>query len=250
MDVKPLGPNDTRRVVVGADASTTRDLTALVGAAWNRESNTVDVIHVRAWKPTRGFLRLGKPTIDLDETIGAEVMRLHKAGQLEAVIADPFQLHALIIEWEKAGIRVIELAQSAGRVEADQGLYDAVIGRTIRHYNDPTLNEHIKNSVALETVRGFRLAKEKTSLKIDCAVALSMALWGAIGTKGAGEWYWVDDPFADPPDPELTGEVSASEAEYCRWRISLNPYLSEEYLRRKQDESKILNTFWNAVKRR
>lgn len=202
MDVHPLRPKDTRRVVVGVDASTSRDLTALIGATYNRESDTVDITHVRAWKPTRGFLRLGKPTIDLAETVGTEVTRLHKGGQLDSVIADPFQLHALIIEWEKAGIKVIELPQTSGRVEADQGLYDAVIGRTIRHYNEPILNEHIRNAVALETPRGFRLAKEKTNLKIDCAVALSMAHWGAIRTKGYGEVSWIADPFADWPPPE------------------------------------------------
>ena len=53
----------------------------------------------------------------------------------------------------------------ARRVEADQALYDAIIGKTIRHYNDPVLNEHVKNAVAIETPRGFRLAKEKTSTK-------------------------------------------------------------------------------------
>jgi phage terminase large subunit-like protein len=90
-------------------------------------------------------------------------------------------LHTLILTWQKAGIRVIELAQNAGRVESDQALYDAVISKSIRHYNDPTLNEHVRNAVAIETLRGFRLAKEKTSRKIDAAVALSMSHYGALG---------------------------------------------------------------------
>jgi hypothetical protein len=180
-DVKPLaGKDDRRRVVVGADGSTSRDLTALVGVQRDEAAHTADVIFCRAWKPVKiAGIRLGKPTIDLAETIGAEVYRLHEAGQLDAVICDPFQLHSLIIEWEKAGIKVIEMPQTGARVESDQALYDAVIGKAIRHYNDPTLNEHMRNAVALETARGFRLAKEKTSQKIDAAVALSMALHGS-----------------------------------------------------------------------
>jgi hypothetical protein len=185
-DVKPLAPKDKRCVVLGADASTSRDFTALVGVEYNRPTNTTDVIFCRVWKPQRGILRMGKPTIDLAETIGKEVKRLHEARQVEAIIADPYQLHGLIIEWQKMGIQVIELAQNAGRVEADQSLYDAVLARSIRHYSDPTLNEHIKNAIAMESVRGFRLAKEKTSQKIDAAVALSMAHYGALETQKAG----------------------------------------------------------------
>jgi hypothetical protein len=83
------------------------------------------------------------------------------------------------VEWEKKGIKTIELPQSAARTEADQALYDAVISRSVRHYGDPTLTEHLHNAVALETLRGLRLAKEKTSLKIDASVALSMSRWGS-----------------------------------------------------------------------
>lgn len=184
-EVKPLQPGENIRLVLGADASTSRDFTALVGVAYNSDSNTSDVRLVKVWKPKKGFLRMGKPTIDLDETIGRQVLKLHEAGQVEAVICDPYQLHSLIIEWEKAGINVIELPQSSGRVEADQALYDSVIGRSIRHFNEPELNEHIRNAVAIETNRGMRLAKEKTSQKIDAAVALSMALHGSLSEQKA-----------------------------------------------------------------
>ena len=198
-EVKPLLPNDKRRVVVGADASTSRDLTSLVGVEWNQNSKTSDVVFSRVWKPIKiAGIRLGKPTIDLEETIGEEVIKLHKAGQLESVVADPFQLHTLIIKWQRMGIKVIELPQTTGRVESDQALYDSVIGKTIRHYNDPTLNEHIQNAVAVETPRGLRLAKEKTSKKIDAAVALSMGLHGCLlfQSRGGGQMTVIPDPFA------------------------------------------------------
>lgn len=182
-EVKPLHPGERARLVLGVDASTTRDLTAMVGVEYKPGLKTTDVRLVRVWKPQRGLLRMGKPTVDLAETLGAAVMELHQAGNLAAVVADPYQLHSLILEWEKAGIRVIELPQNAGRVEADQALYDSIVGMALRHYGDPTLNEHVLNAVAIETPRGFRLAKEKTSRKIDAAVALSMANWGALNNQ-------------------------------------------------------------------
>ncbi len=85
--------------------------------------------------------------------------------------------------WKKKAYRCTNYRRQAQRVEADQALYDAIIGKTIRHYNDPVLNEHVKNAVAIETPRGFRLAKEKTSRKIDASVALSMAHYGALNNK-------------------------------------------------------------------
>ena len=198
-DVKPLQPGDRRRVVFGADASTSRDLTALVGVVYDHESGLTDAVYTRVWKPKPNILRLMKPTIDLDDTIKAEILRLHKAGQVEAVVYDPYQLHSIAMDLSKAGVRMIELPQTNQRTEADQALYDAIIGRLIRHYGDPTLTEHVNNAVAIETPRGFRLAKEKTSRKIDAAVALSMAHHGASTTQKA--WGGVTvfpDIFDDP----------------------------------------------------
>lgn len=177
--LKPLQPGDRRRLVFGADASTSRDLTALVGVEYDQRAEVYRVAYVKVWKPQRGLFRAGRPTIDLDATIGAEILRLHKAGNVAAVIADPYQLHAILIGFERAGIKTIELPQTSGRVEADSSLFDAITGGQLKHYGDPVLDEHIRNAVALETPRGMRLAKERTSLKIDGAVSLSMALWGA-----------------------------------------------------------------------
>jgi len=218
-DCKPLLPKDRRRAVFGADASTSRDLTALVGVTYNQEGGFTDVVYTRTWKPKPNILRLGKPTIDLDETIKAEILHLHAAGLVEAVVYDPYQLHSIAMDLSKAGVRMIELPQTAQRVEADQALYDAIIGRLIRHYGDPTLNEHINNAVAIETPRGFRLAKEKTSRKIDAAVALSMAHHGALNTQKAyGQVIIYPDFFDDPLLEDETLLILGNRA----YRVNIN----------------------------
>jgi hypothetical protein len=224
-DVRPLAPGEKARLVMGADASTSRDFTALVGVEYNDKTNTSDVRHVKIWRPKRGLFRQHKPTIDLEATIAAEVLEMHKAGQVAAVICDPFQLHTSIIAWERAGIKVIELPQSSGRVEADQSLYDSVIARAVRHYNDPTLNEHIKNAVAIETPRGLRIAKEKTSQKIDACVALSMALHGALDLQktAIGLLTVQPDPW-EASDEDLLfyfashGQITESHPPGITWR--------------------------------
>jgi phage terminase large subunit-like protein len=52
--------------------------------------------------------------------------------------------------------------------------------RGISLYNAPDLREHVLNAVSIETPRGIRLSKQKTSLKIDGAVALSFAVLAAV----------------------------------------------------------------------
>jgi phage terminase large subunit-like protein len=212
-DVQRWADGDTRRLVLGADASTSRDLTALVGVTRDDEQRLTEAVYCRVWKPQRNRYRSNKLTVDIDETIGDEVLRLHSLGAVLAVVADPFQLHTCILRWGKAGIPVIELPQNAARVEADQALYDAILGRTLAHCGDPTLTEHVQNAVAIETPRGFRLAKEKTSRKIDAAVALSMAhhvaqrrrRWDtrpdeqACETPAAGAARYLSAPSMAPP---------------------------------------------------
>jgi phage terminase large subunit-like protein len=157
-------------LTLGADASTTHDFTALVGM------NGEQVRYVRVWKPKSVVgIRFGKPTVDLEATIGAEVLELFRRGCVECVVYDPWQMAAVARSWEKAGIKCIEMPQTAQRVEADTALFNAIISGQVKHYRSPDLDEAVRNAIVQETPRGIRLAKEKASRKIDPLVALSMA---------------------------------------------------------------------------
>lgn len=195
-EISPYLRQNAKRMVLGADASTTRDLTALVGVVRNPKDDTVHAVHVRTWQPTKGKLRAGKPTVDLGETIKAEILDLHAKGYVDAVVYDPYQLHSIAVDLEKRGVTMIELPQTTARTKADQALYDAIISKSLKHYDHPTLNEHVKHAVAAESARGFRLAKEKTKHKIDAAVALSMAHYGATSDvipRRKRAWVYTND---------------------------------------------------------
>ncbi len=227
--VKPLEAGQRVKLVVGADASTSGDYTALVGCVYDYKTEITDVKLVRVWKPrTILGIRGGKATVDIDETIGQAVLDLHASGQLRAVVCDVYQLHTCVIRWEKAGIKVIELNQNAGRVDSDQGLYNAINSMTIRHYNDPELNRAVRNAVARETPRGFRLDKEKASKKIDAAVALSMAYWGArlyFGRIDDSGPAWIPDPW-EVFDSEDLSEMDPGQLDMVRrWELEAKkPY--------------------------
>jgi len=54
-------------------------------------------------------------------------------------------------------------------------LYALIKNKNIVSYPDNELQAHVTNATGVETARGFRIAKEKASKKIDLAVALAMA---------------------------------------------------------------------------
>jgi phage terminase large subunit-like protein len=86
---------------------------------------------------------------------------------------------------------MIEFPQTQNRLtEASQNLYELIKWRRLKVYRDADLTEHIKNAVAKETARGFRIVKEKASHKIDLAIALAMASLMAHKSpvKRAGTW--------------------------------------------------------------
>ena len=186
-------------MILGIDAATSNDHAGIVGTIWNESTGTVDVKLVREYIPKKSFLRSGKPTIDLTATIGAEVARLHAAGQIDRIVCDPFQLHVLLVEWQKQGIRVEEFPQTSRRVESDTSLLNTVISRQLRHYGDKDLTQHINNCATIDGPRGLRIAKRSGSMKIDLAVCLSMSAWGALNIQKAigGIVTMEGNPFYD-----------------------------------------------------
>lgn len=172
-DVKPWAPGDDRQMTLALDASTARDSTAAVGTV--KEGSDVHVVYCKVWRPMANALRDGRPTVDLEETLVKEVVRLFRLGAVQAVCGDPYQLHNIFMRLRKVGLTVREIGQTAARTEADTALLDAILAKSIKHYGHPDLDQHVVNAVGRETPRGVRLDKEKTSRKIDAAVALSMA---------------------------------------------------------------------------
>jgi phage terminase large subunit-like protein len=80
-----------------------------------------------------------------------------------------------------AGLPVEEYNRTQNNLtEATETLYSVLTTRGIRLYNTPDLRQHVLNAVSIETPRGIRLSKQKTSNKIDAALALSFAVLAAI----------------------------------------------------------------------
>ena len=72
-------------------------------------------------------------------------------------------------------IPMVEFPQSPGNLtEASSNLYKLIKGQNIIIYSDDNMRLAVQRSIAVETPRGWRIAKEKASHKIDVVVALGV----------------------------------------------------------------------------
>ena len=169
----PILSNPGLQVTVGVDAGIKHDFASVQVMA--RVDDRVFHITGRTWKPS--------PTtpLDLERTIEDFLWHLLQSFDVRAIYVDPYQMHRSITALTNAGAPIIEFPQTlANTTRMGQVLFDLVQGRNLVLYPDPDLRQQALHTVAIETGRGFRIAKEKASNKIDAIVALSMACVAAL----------------------------------------------------------------------
>jgi phage terminase large subunit-like protein len=94
---------------------------------------------------------------------------------------DPWQMQATAQRLAREGIKIEEFPQSVPNLTtASQNLYELIQGHNLVVYPDAGMRLAVSRAVAIETPRGWRIAKEKQSHKIDVVVALGMAALGAV----------------------------------------------------------------------
>jgi hypothetical protein len=83
---------------------------------------------------------------------------------------------------------MVELPQTtANLTESATCLYECIKGANLIAYEDDALRLAVHRAVAIETPRGWRIAKEKQSHRIDVVVALAFAALGAVNEGQPGE---------------------------------------------------------------
>ncbi len=172
-ELTPLLPNEEDDVYVGGDAAPKNEASAGVGV--RRDGDKLVLAVHRIWRPSPN------EPLDFEQTIEQFLRDLHERYRVRAIFCDPYQLHRSIMTLKGAGLKIQEYPQTTGNVTAmGQCLYDLLVGRNLRLYPSDQLREQALSVVAVETTRGWRLAKEKASRKIDAIVALAMACVAAL----------------------------------------------------------------------
>jgi phage terminase large subunit-like protein len=175
-DHRPVLPSRTIDLYVGVDASTKHDSSAVVCV--RKEGDTILLAQHRIWLPSP------EAPMDLEATIEEYLRTLHASYRVVRIYADPYQMHRSISTLQKAGLPIEEFAQtSANCTRMGQTLFDGLNGKNIILYRARDLRQHALNTVAVDTARGWRIAKERSSKKIDAIVALAMACVAAIDVR-------------------------------------------------------------------
>lgn len=181
---EPEIPDGAEGVVIGVDASITRDSTAVVTVL---PKDGVFHVAFEVWTPTTAH------PIDLTEIESA--VRRQAARFTRPLIAyDAMFFHQAAQNLAHEGLRAVEIPQqSAFMVPATQKLIAAVNAGALRHGGDPIARLHAMNAGARETERGVTIAKTRSSGHIDAIVALAMALEAAIRSPRRRSRYEDED---------------------------------------------------------
>jgi hypothetical protein len=185
----------------GVDASVKRDSTAIVCCTFDPGVKKIRLVWHRIFQPS------STDPLDFEATVEATLLDLRRRFYVREIRYDPYQLVAVAQRLTAAGLPMVEFPQSVPNLtEASTGLYEAIKGRNILVYPDDEIRLAVNRAVALETTRGWRIAKEKQSHKIDVVVALAMASLGAVQQgQTAQEYAFIPVPRGTAPFARSAG---------------------------------------------
>lgn len=172
--ISPIGPREP--IVIAMDAAVEQDCFGIVAVGGRGDGVNYDVKYCKKWTPPRhGKLDF----VGNEDNPGPEmeIRRLLDRYYVAEVAYDPYQLEDMAGRLgNDLAAQMYPFKQGQERAIADKQLFDMIRDRRIHHNGDPDLAEHINNANRKAEGDKIRIIKRSQSLKIDLAVALSMAL--------------------------------------------------------------------------
>lgn len=185
---RPVVQDRTLPVWVGVDASTKHDSTAVVATTFDPEEKQVRLVSHRVFQPSPS------DPLDFEATIEVTVREMCGSFDVREVRHDPWQMAAVAQRLTRHGVPIVEFPQTqANLTAASQNLFELVQGRNLIVYPDAGLRRAVSRAVAVETARGWRIAKERQSHKIDVVVALAMSSLASVRGGGAPAYGMLSD---------------------------------------------------------
>jgi phage terminase large subunit-like protein len=202
-------------IYVGVDASVKHDSSAVVATSWSERAQQVRLVFHRVFQPSP------QDPLDFESTIEQTLLDLHQRFNVAKVLFDPYQMQATAQRLTRAGLTIEEFPQSpANLTAASQNLFELINGGNLVAYPDAGMRLAVSRAVAVETPRGWRIAKEKQSHKIDVVVALAMSALAAVRRQGADSYLpyelWVSNDADDVVEPPPRLFPTLTDAEFMR----------------------------------
>jgi phage terminase large subunit-like protein len=210
----PVYSDKNLPVHIGVDASTKHDSTAIV-AVTPLPDKRVRVVAHRVFQPTPD------QPLDFEATVEATLIDLCNRFAVRAIHFDPYQMQSTAQRLAKRGLPVQEFPQTVPNLTiASQRLWELIEARGLILYPDAAMRLAASRAIAIESPRGWRIAKEKQSHKIDVIVALGMAAHAAVvtpkyeamqpqfgtwGPTGNFNGYWINAGVPGQPENAAYG---------------------------------------------
>ena len=143
--------------------------TAAIVAAQSNDDGTV-TIEAKVWVPHDG------QALDV-ELIEQHIRSLHRTGNLRGCAYDPAWFERTAQALDADGVAMVEVPQSAARMVPAAGhAYELVASHRVVHDLDEVCTAQVVAAVPKASGEGWRLSKGKAKRKIDCAIAMVIAI--------------------------------------------------------------------------
>ena len=211
-------------IYVGVDASVKHDSSAIVACTFDERAQQVRLTFHRTFQPSPD------EPLNFEATIEATILDLHRRFNVAKVWFDPYQMVSTAQRLAAEGVKIEEFPQSpANLTAASQNLFELINTGNLVAYPDAAMRLAMSRAVAIETSRGWRIAKEKQSHKIDVVIALAMSALAAV-RRQPGDSYslwsgWLDDdePVEPPPPKRLHPYLTDDQLARIMQPVSLRP---------------------------
>jgi Terminase large subunit, ATPase domain len=195
----PIMADPDLSISVAVDASVKHDSSAIVATSWDKKSQVVRLVFHRIYQPAPD------DPLDFEATIEATVLDLRKRFRVRKVLFDPYQMVASAQRLARQGVKMEEFPQSVPNLTAaSQNLFELLQGRTLILYPNADIRLAMSRAIAIETARGWRIAKEKQNHKIDVVIALAMSALASVRSPGESNYDSQYLGWSDTPSEVLT----------------------------------------------
>ena len=185
----------TLQVWAAVDVGIKHDSTALAAVTWSKEHQQVRLVDHRIYTPSPD------QPIDFSADIEQTLREWSRRFDVRAILYDPYQMAASSQRLLREGLRMQEYPQTVSNLTAvAENLFVLIKGRNLLVYPDSEIRTAVSHAIAVEGPRGWKIAKDRQSNRIDIVVALSMAALACVKAQGKPGYDTTYAGFTDGPD--------------------------------------------------
>ncbi len=164
---------------VGLDVGYRNDYTAICGVG--KINNKIFSVDHKVYIP------LPQEELQFDD-VKRYLIELSEIYDIQSLLFDPYQAISLAQDLRKENINMVELPQTQGNCIAfSQCLFNLIKSQGINFYGSEEIRLSLINCKVIYSSRGWRIVKKTGTKKIDLAIALAMASYGAVTAEEESE---------------------------------------------------------------